>query len=359
MRIKLLVSAVLMAFSMGTVLTIYWLSEARGIAGHGFDRTMSGNVPTLLSSVKLSRDAYYFAGGLQEKSYLADPDAPFEIIEVDGTVLRTIHVKNLPNLKVKTGRITIDSPYFYLADLYSYSVYRGRTGTWALEKRMHGSPFFSEAVPISPLSMVMRTLNRNKDAYVITKKHADAEIAVTSENFLQKQIDGLFCTDGMLLFDKDANRIVYTYYYRNQFICADTNLNVALRANTIDTISHARIKVANISSTGVSTLASPPFIVNRATFTSDGILYVNSRVIADNEDPDDFNSSDVIDLYETATGDYVISFYIPRPDKERLRNFAVRSGLLYVLRGNTLSIYDISDWPVNAQIDSLTVQGPL
>lgn len=358
MRSKLLVSAVLMAFSIGTVLAMYWLSDARGIAGRGFDRRISATEPTLLSAVKLSREAYYFAGGLQEKSYLADPDAPFEIIEVDGISLRTIHIQNLPNLKVKTGRITIDSPYFYLADLYSYSVYRGRTGTWALEKRILGSEFFSEAVPVSPFSMVMRTLNRKKDTYIITKKHADAQITVTSENFLQKQIDGLFCTDGMLLFDKNANRIVYTYYYRNQFICADTNLNVALRANTIDTISHARIKVANISSTGVSTLSSPPFIVNRATFTSDGILYVNSRVIADNEDPEDFNSSDVIDIYETTTGEYVISYYIPRPGKERLRNFAVRSGMLYVLRGNTLSIYQMPDWPLHTRFSSPDVEDP-
>jgi len=127
---------------------------------------------------------------------------------------------------------------------------------------------------------------------------------------LEKQIDGVFCVDGTMRFSKEIDRLVYTYRYRNQFIVMDTNLNVVARINTIDTTSKAKIKIATIKSTNSRTLASPPFVVNNQTSVYKQWLFVNSSLLALNDDPDTFNTTSIIDVYDIVNAKYLFSFYI-------------------------------------------------
>ncbi len=73
---------------------------------------------------------------------------------------------------------------------------------------------------ISSNSAILRKIDIDKRENVLLKSRADQRYV------LRKQVDGLLCTDGYLQYSKQFHQLVYTYRYRNQFICLDTNLNV-------------------------------------------------------------------------------------------------------------------------------------
>src|SRR5690606_29221831 len=99
---------------------------------------------------------------------------------------------------------------------------------------------------------------------------------------------------GVLHYDPGAARLVYVYYYRNQFLCLDTNLNVQYKGRTIDTVSHAHIKVASLASEGKQTLTSPGGVVNRLSCMDGKWVYVNSKLMANNERKSEFDKVSAI-----------------------------------------------------------------
>ncbi len=341
MKSALLYLSGIVAVATFVILILYWLANEKRNIKHGFNRHVIKRDIPFARSVTLDSDLYYFAGWMGDKVYLANPDIPLAVLAIHDTVQQVIPIQNLTG--VKASRISIDSPYFYLSDLYSYTIYKGNSSSWTVDKTIHNRIFFSESLPISTTSTVLRTFNHDRTTYQLSKENIHHEKPMNAPGLLQKQIDGLFCTDGMLLFDKGKHRILYTYYYRNEFICADTNLVLLYRGKTIDTVSRANIKVEKISSMGISTLASPPAVVNRATYAAEGKLYINSNLIADNEDSNAFKSSDVVDLYDTTTGKYLFSFYLPKSGNQRMRHFAIHGGRLFVLRGQRLDIYRMTN----------------
>ncbi|WP_431244488.1 hypothetical protein ACQ9BO_09335 [Flavobacterium sp. P21] len=78
----------------------------------------------------------------------------------------------------------------------------------------------------------------------------------------QKQLDGVFDTDGRLLYDETTQKIVYVYFYRNQFIAAGKDAELISRSRTIDTTSHARLKVSYVKNSTERKMSAPPYIVN-------------------------------------------------------------------------------------------------
>jgi hypothetical protein len=159
---------------------------------------------------------------------------------------------------------------------------------------------------------------------------------------LVKQVDGLFCVDGMLHYNRQLNTLVYVYYYRNQFISMDTMLNVLYRGKTIDTISHARIKVAQMEAGHAITLATPPLTVNTQSCVSGNYLFVNSNLKASNEPQEHFDMASAIDVYDLRNGDYRYSFYIAHVGGKKMRNFGVTGRTLVVLHDQYAYTYDIS-----------------
>ncbi len=87
----------------------------------------------------------------------------------------------------------------------------------------------------------------------------------------------------MLTYDKSLRRVIYLYYYRNQFITFDTNLKLISTGRTIDTNSVAKISIAEIASTKTTTLAAPPLLVNKNCCADNGKLYIQSGLISNNE----------------------------------------------------------------------------
>jgi hypothetical protein len=159
---------------------------------------------------------------------------------------------------------------------------------------------------------------------------------------LQKQVDGVFCTDGMMAYDKDLARLIYLYRYRNQYIVMDSNLSMTYRANTIDTTSVAKVKVATIASTHAHTMAAPPLMVNRQMAVHQQWLFVNSSLLARNEHTRALDQASVIDVYDLLSRKYQFSFYLYDYDRrEKIRQFAIYGNRLIALFETHISSFDL------------------
>jgi len=285
-------------------------------------------------SIELGRGHYDIAGAIGEKLYLyqvAQPDRLFEVH--DGQLIDTVFIYN-PFDKSRAAEIKISFPFFYWSDLSRYRIYSGRTDHWSLTEELAHPTFYAECLSTSS-GVYYRTRNIEDDIYQLTK-HTNTD-TIAGVGLLEKQLDGLFCTDGMLRYDEKTGQIIYIYFYRNEFICADTTLTLRSRGHTIDTTSLARISVRNHD--GKRTLSSPPHIVNRLATTYLGKLFINSNLIADNEEPAQFSHADVIDVYDLSTGEYGFSFYLPRLSGDRITRFTFYEDTLYALYQHTLVVY--------------------
>ena len=161
-------------------------------------------------------------------------------------------------------------------------------------------------------------------------------------DILTKQIDGLFCTDGMLNYDPGTQILVYIYYYRNEFILLDKNLNIIKTGHTIDTTKIARIKVANINSDKSTNLAAPPEFINLRSSISGDWLFIQSPVKAINEQEDEFSNNSVIDIYTISDDKYRFSIYIPDLNHKKISAFQVRGKNLYAIQDKYLTIFRLN-----------------
>jgi hypothetical protein len=199
--------------------------------------------------------------------------------------------------------------------------------------------YFSKDAFVAKDEFVLRTIDPGGNDPVFMRIKLNKSYSSTEDHFSKKDGEGNFPTDGILYYDSSTHRVCYTYFYQNGFICMDTNLNLLLKAKTIDTITKRQIKVAHIGSS--YTLKQPPQFVNYLGSVSAGKLYLQSMLKADNELPSDFAENTVIDAYSLTNGNYIASFYIPPCKGKKPYWFNVIDKKLYAIYGKTVVVYDL------------------
>jgi hypothetical protein len=194
---------------------------------------------------------------------------------------------------------------------------------------------------MGPSSFALRSYSSFSKSYELAGKSETSSFTFKPD-LLQKQIDGLFCLDGQMHYNKELKRLVYTHFYRNEFVVADSNMNLVYRAHAIDTFSHARIKVSTVGSENESMLAAPPMQLSVASCVSGKYLFIQSNLLANNEDVGDFIGGAIIDMYDLTNGTYHQSFYINSYKNFRPSDFIVFDNNLAVIYDRYLVLYKIS-----------------
>lgn len=292
---------------------------------------------------RLPLGSWYLAGADSTHIYLGNRGMPSQILIVDpwntaGLVHRVI-VSDDYKFEEPT-QIWIDSPYVYVAGLRSGTLLVGDLTNFVVTRIAGEDSFLVGAVPMDENSFAIRTLSKRRQELVLGKRMSYPPFVREVPGLLETQIDGVFCTDGMLRYS-GTGYLIYVYYYRNEFICMDTSINLRYRARTIDTISRAHISVAHFESSHRSTQTRPPVVVNVRCFVSASRLFVQSRMMAGNDRAEDFETSSVIDVYSTADGDYQFSFYVPHFGEQVLKDFMVDGDEMIVLYGDQLVTYNL------------------
>ncbi|HWK58472.1 MAG TPA: hypothetical protein VNQ80_14100 [Parapedobacter sp.] len=304
----------------------------------GFSRFFAAK-PVELVTLRLPAHDFYLAGKSEDSLYLGNHRKAMHVWQVD---LGLLDMTSVPiwsdRFAYEQLALRVQGDYFYVLDGVKPFIRYGRRGQWWAHELMD-SAFFLQAAPTSDRGLVMLGMVNSENA--LGKWQDGMTNPKWRTDLLEKQVDGFFCTYGKLHTDEAKNRVVYIYTNRNQFLVADTNLNVHYWANTIDTISRAKIRVGHLDSL-TSTLASPPLPVNVHSALDGNLLYVHSNIMAANEDRSDFEQHIVIDVYDLdERGSYQYSFYIPKISMKPFKGFLVKRKKLFALFGDELVGYGL------------------
>ena len=119
--------------------------------------------------------------------------------------------------------------------------------------------YFSQLEVIDSLNFVFRAQSSKTKTQVLGKLSLNQNPKVAlHELLLEKQVDGMFDTDGQLLRDDITGMLTYIYAYRNEFLVMNRNLDLLRKLHTVDTISRAQVQVRLLSD-GSHRMDAPPF----------------------------------------------------------------------------------------------------
>lgn len=310
----------------------------------GFDRHFAEANTSAIDSILLPEANFYIAGTDKQTIYLGNHGRPMHLWLHSLTLgLQQKIILEAQPFEYRALMIRVNGDFVYLMDGSQPFIYRGRVGEWKLSPWLSRGHFMS-AVPISGQHAVI--MARKNGQATLGRISADMP-AVWNDTLLKKQIDGFFCSYGQLHPTPDHQQLVYVFLYRNQFLVTDTHLNLTYAANTIDTISVAKIRVGRPDST-ITSMASPPLAVNLQSAVADGSLYIISHIMAANEQADHFLANAVCDVYDLADGRYQYSFYVPKRNKKPFHDFRILSGQVLVgLYDQEMVTYRIPDNPTH------------
>lgn len=269
--------------------------------------------------------SYVPVGISNQRLYLQDR---FGLLKVDLINYDTTQIR----MSIPFGsEVVVDSVYYFVLNGGTPTVQRGGVKTWQLDTTFTNVPGFLASRPLSRNNVAFRTID-------ISKRESALTNTVGQTYPLQKQVDGLFCTEGFLQYSEELCQIVYTYRYRNQFICLDSNLNVIRIGKTIDTTSVAKIEVTEQD--GKITMSKPPLSVNKGAYVDGKYLFIRSNLAAKNETTEEFNKRSVIDVYNLLDGSYRFSFYIDNHEGLKMRDFVVKDNtLVSIFKGYVIIHY--------------------
>jgi hypothetical protein len=323
-----------LATGIVSVMGLYFLSAEVKHRPNGFIRLLPPHFAEPVDHFDLKYNSFYTAGVTKNEIYLANYTTPYRLLRIGYNLKDTFtYVINWSkDIQIRKGAlIAVDSNTVYLKDGISSVVYRADL-TDLNQVSNFKTPPFTASINASLGIFIYRSISAGETNVLIEQNFGEKRF-VQNPNLLQKQGEGLFSTDGILVKVPGSSKFIYVYYYRNQFFCADSNLKLVYRAKTLDTISNVHIKVSPINSLHEITMAAPPLLVNRKACASDKYLFVNSALNANNEAWQILKTMSIVDVYDLKNGQYKVSFYLP--------NFAGKKASDFKVCGNTLfAIYD-------------------
>lgn len=328
---------------IGFVTLLFTLSERGLHRDNSFTRRFPGHPAIKHKELDLKYNSYYIAGTDKGQIYLGNTQVPLHLAIVDTSLQEKQDIRlalDQDSLPFRRIQVMVIPPYFFLADGMVPYIGRGHITDWKAQSIMKTSAYFTNIEAMDSTNLVIRSVSSKTKENILGKINVSGTGKVDlSYNLLQKQVDGIFDTDGILQYNRQLQKLVYTYFYRNQYIVADNDLQVNLRGKTIDTISQAQIKVGTIASKNQKKLAAPALLVNKNSATYENYLFVNSKLVGRYEPIDIWEQASIIDVYDLVENTYEFSFYVYNIGKERLKSFQILNDKFIGLIGHHIVTY--------------------
>jgi len=343
-RTKFIGISVLGVLCTGFVIALLLLSEDIMTKENPFTRRIPNATAAKTKSIDLKNNSYYIAGMHDKKIYLGNRLAPLQILEVDQslTVKKKYTIKlNRENFKFKAVEVKVKGKFFYVTDGTVPVIFKGKIADWKAHVITENKFYFSEIAFMNNDKIAFRAQlpSTAENMLGITDERHNSKV-VFSHVALEKQKDGIFDTDGTLAYSELLDKILYTYYYRNQYIIMDARLKVENRGNTIDTTTKAKLKVIKLKSSGDTKLAAPPLMVNLNTAVCNNLIFVNSQLRGRYEGDNVWKHAQVIDVYDFEKRIYLLSFYVYDEQGLKMKSFYPSNSGVYIISGHYLLKYD-------------------
>jgi hypothetical protein len=314
---------------------VFYRTKDNEVLRGNFYRNKSNNAPILETIFNL-RDGINYIAGLHGDTIYLGSTVQSDSVQCLNYENRNSTLKFVQGGKTGT-KATVRYPFIFHMFEMNNKIIRANLSNRE-NTREFLLPVFTDAIPVTKNSFAFRTYNEMRSALQLGK--LSDEKLERFPSLLRKQLDGIFCTDGILTFNQQEEKLFYVYFYRNQFLCLDTSMNLLYTGKTIDTISQVKIKVA-FTSDDSRKLASPARLVNRYACSGDSVLFVVSQVLGETEQLDDLRNGSMIDCYRTRNGEYLRSFHLPNYKNQRLVEISISKSRLFALYQNYLLVYSL------------------
>lgn len=299
-----------------------------------------------IATLDLSVNSFYIAGLTEKLVFFANSTAPNHMVLATTALRDTQHIflkmpDTVSHLR-KSLRIWVDSSTVTLS--HGQTALILQADLESLQYKDVGEPGegFINGLRLSSNSFVFRRFDKIRDDTYLQKfKNKSFMPGVVS--MLHKQGEGIFSTDGTLSYNPKRQELYYVFFYRNEILALDTNLQVKYRDHTIDSNSVAKINVGKISSTESTMIKST--MINQRSCADGQYLYVCSKLMGQGEDESDFRSSSVVDVYDLDAHRYRVSFYLKDHNDRKIDELKVFERKIYVRHGRLIVQYEVPDIP--------------
>ncbi|OPC66458.1 tellurium resistance protein TerC [Elizabethkingia bruuniana] len=334
------ISSIIMILSSGVVVSLFLSSEYIIKKENNFTRRfLQHPLEDEDAKIDLGFNSYYFAGYDDSYIYLGNVTAPMVLTTVDTALKSKSRMKirlDKSDYPFRSIQMRVKYPYYYLYDGDVPVIYRGSLKDSFARTISYNDAYFTQLAVIDSSRFAIRTLNSRTQNYTIGSLDLSKSQKVRLyPSLIEKQTDGVFDSDGKLIIDPKNKKLSYAYYYRNQFLVMDSNINLINRLHTIDTISWAQVRAVALSD-GRHKMGAPPLQVNKNMVIAHNILFNQSNLRGKFEDRDAWKQAAIIDCYNTDRQNYIGSFYISNRGKNKIAHFLITDCYLYILSGNEL-----------------------
>ncbi|MEK6506978.1 DoxX family protein [Myroides sp. C4067] len=340
---RFIISSILLTIlSIGIVILLFLSSEHIIKKENPFIRKFASYALNYVNEYDLELNSYYLIGLQNDSIYLGNSTAPLFLgslsTNLDTLVSSSLQLEDSEKTYYKTRLHIIDS-LVYLTDGVVPFIYKGRLKSKKLE-RQSSKYYFSLSQPIAENSIIVRARSKSKGADVLGLIDLEKLSIDLNDSLLTKQIDGVFDTDGTLLYNQELNRVIYTYFYRNEYLVIKPTLTLEYTGKTIDTISKAQITISSLQQE--KQMLTPPLTTNMGTATFGNYLLINSNLKGKNEAKINWRNTSVIDVYDLRDSSYQFSFVIPNRKNNKLVEFIFNDQYLFVVFDTYIRKYELN-----------------
>tara|TARA_R110000851_G_scaffold310283_2_gene470021 strand:- start:20249 stop:21727 length:1479 start_codon:yes stop_codon:yes gene_type:complete len=330
-------------FGVGVITLLFAFSEKKIHRNNAFQRRYIPHPIDKIHNFDLQYSSYYFAGAGSGKVYLGNTTAPLLMTVIDTsfrdttTTMIKLDQMDIPYRAVK---VHVIPPKFYVTDGTVPIILQGDITNWKATTKMQRDYYFNHAYPINSNKLAVQSSSAiNGENIIGTIDIEDTLKGTFSTELLEKQDDGVFDTDGKLIYSARLDKLIFIYYYRNQYLVANKNLDLGFRGKTIDTISRAQLHISENTSRQQRKLGGNSILVNRNIATADKFLFIDSPRLGKLEPEAMFDDANIIDVYDLLDQNYRFSFYLYEHKEEKAREFIIVDGIFYALQGNEIVAY--------------------
>jgi hypothetical protein len=336
-------SSLIFLISGGGMVLVFLSSEFIMKRANNFTRRFLPHAIEYPQTLDLEVNSYYFAGQYGDTVFLGNKTAPLLLAWVLPTYKKlltdTLDVRE-KSLPYKEVTLHVIYPHYSLSDGTVPVVFEGILPGKIAKLAMKGKAYFSEMVMISPHRYILRGQSTKTKENIVGMLETSRAVRLSfNTSFLEKQIDGIFDTDGNFTVDRYNKNTIYTYHYRNEYRILDSLFAFAGHGNTIDTITHARIMLVKLKSNEIK-MNAPALRVNESQVAHQGLLYNVASLRGKFETAKMWQESKIVDVYHYPSATYQYSFTVPHDKGEKMRDMLVTNKYFYILRGNELIRYN-------------------
>jgi len=342
-RIRIIVSIIVLVV-FGWFIFLHFVNDQK----NGFLRTFLRVPPINLVKMTGDNTAYKINGisGVTAGTIFFRTDHPDQLVslDIDKRIIATHHIADtafFSNTAVGNFCITGDSNFIYIFKINCPKYLSVDISKKQCREHYIPSFAFTRCACIKPGNFVFRRYDDNLHDQIFSKVNS----IIKDENELSEvHHDWGMGTDGMLLKNDGTAQFVYLYYKKNSYLVFDSTLHLISRGKTIDTFTSRRSQIKRIPAKkqkwGIVTEDGPATISNISACIYKGLLYVNSRLRADNEIKENIEEYSSIDIYRLKDAKYLGSFYIPRYKGKQIRSLFIYKSTLVGIYPSALRIYN-------------------